>query len=282
MASLFLSYRREDSRAICLELAGELMRLMGKPNVFLDIDSIAGGDIFPVRLATALHQSDVVAVLIGPRWLTITDTHGQRRLDLPGDFVRLEVETALAGRGAVVPVLVHGAVLPSPASLPPSLQPLAHRAPLALNDDGDLERVARLLSRQALQAELAKMPRVAFPLLVGTVLLLGALGLPLVIQQLLQAQLLPPNLEGVLSVTFSVVALFALGLGVWRSIQYRLWPWLGGITSFFVLLYVVLAIPLALEIQYLSIVLQGLILLIFGIAGPRLAQLMRLWRLRGS
>jgi len=39
---------------------------------------------------------EVLIVIIGREWLTIQDRTGHRRLDDPGDFVRLELESALA------------------------------------------------------------------------------------------------------------------------------------------------------------------------------------------
>jgi hypothetical protein len=35
-------------------------------------------------------SANLLLALIGPQWLTITDENGQRRLDNPEDYVRLE------------------------------------------------------------------------------------------------------------------------------------------------------------------------------------------------
>ena len=67
-------------------------------------------------------------MFIGPGWLSTTDRDGNRRLDDPGDWVRLEVEAALRRpEVAVVPVLVNGAEMPPSHDLPDSLKPLTDR-----------------------------------------------------------------------------------------------------------------------------------------------------------
>jgi len=40
---------------------------------------------------------DVLLVIIGKKWLTCADASGNRRLDDPKDFIRLETATALRG-----------------------------------------------------------------------------------------------------------------------------------------------------------------------------------------
>lgn len=167
MGSVFISYRRDDSRDVCRVLAGALMARLGRRNVFLDVDSIAGGELFPRRLEEALRASVVVLVVIGPRWLTAADDHGLRRLDNPADFVRREIELALDSGATVLPLLVHGAAQPAAHDLPPSLQPLAALTPLALHDDPagapDLASAIRIIRRAALEADLRRLPRVASP-----------------------------------------------------------------------------------------------------------------------
>jgi hypothetical protein len=46
-----------------------------------------------------------VLVVIGPAWLAGADDQSQRRIDLPNDFVRIEIETALQQRVPIIPVL---------------------------------------------------------------------------------------------------------------------------------------------------------------------------------
>ena len=75
----------------------------------------------------------MLLALIGPQWLTITNEKGQRRLDDPEDYVRLEIETALTRKIRVIPILVDEARMPGADELPPTLAPLARRNAVEIN-----------------------------------------------------------------------------------------------------------------------------------------------------
>src|SRR6516162_5902227 len=108
----FVSYRREDSRHVADRIYDRLAAHFGKEAVFKDVDSIPLGSDFRRKLREAVEQCCAMVVVIGDRWLTLTDKAGQRRLDDENDFVRIEIETALQRRIAVVPILVDGARMP--------------------------------------------------------------------------------------------------------------------------------------------------------------------------
>jgi|GEM_PF-3115593 len=121
---VFISYRRQDSDAHALSIAQYLQSMIGAGNVFIDVDRIRPGERFPAILESHLKQSDHMLVVIGPSWLSAADDAGNRRLDNPEDWVRLEIERALARGIPIIPVCVGGAALPSAANLPQSLRPL--------------------------------------------------------------------------------------------------------------------------------------------------------------
>jgi hypothetical protein len=58
------------------------------------------------------------------------DGRGNRRLDDPNDFVRIEIATALSRDIAVFPILLPGATMPRIDQLPNDLQGLALRQAL--------------------------------------------------------------------------------------------------------------------------------------------------------
>jgi hypothetical protein len=64
--------------------------------------------------------------------LTAKDTAGQRRLDDPADFVRIETGAALKRDIPVIPVLVQGALALKPDQLPDDLKELAFRNAIEL------------------------------------------------------------------------------------------------------------------------------------------------------
>lgn len=78
---------------------------------------------------------------MGKQWATITDDAGKLRLDNPGDFVRIEVESVLArGDMLVIPILVGGANMPKPDQLPEGLRGLPTRNAFQVRPDPDFHK----------------------------------------------------------------------------------------------------------------------------------------------
>jgi hypothetical protein len=186
MPKLFISYRREDSAGFAGRLTDALEQRIGAGSVFRDVDDIRPGEDFEAVIERGLRHVQVVLVVIGPGWLEAA-ADGQRRLDRPDDFVRREVEGALASGKPVVPILVGGASMPGAAALPSALRGLANRQALVMGDASWAADLARL------QAVLA---------------------------QWLEAPAAPPASRRTLLVGMATVALAALGLGAW-------WVWQG-------------------------------------------------------
>lgn len=131
MARFFLSYRRDDSAGFAGRLADALEGQFGAGSVFRDVDDIAPGEDFVQTLDRQLQAVDAVLVMIGPRWL---EPAAAARLNDADDFVRREIETALASGKPVLPLLVGGAQMPTSAALPATLQPLARKQAVSLSD----------------------------------------------------------------------------------------------------------------------------------------------------
>lgn len=124
---IFISYRRDDARADARSIYQRLERSFGAERLFMDVDSIPRGSDFRVLLDRFLRQCTVLLVVIGRGWLDARDEHGNRRIDDPADFVRIEVAMALARKVAVIPVLLDDARMPTHDDLPLDLKPLAFR-----------------------------------------------------------------------------------------------------------------------------------------------------------
>jgi hypothetical protein len=143
--SIFISYRREDAAGEAGRLADHLTRRFGPHAVFMDIDTIAPGTDFVVELDRALGNTAVVVVVIGRKWLTVTNPDSSRRIDDSADFVRREIQTAFQRGTRVIPLLVQGAPMPSVADLPAELAPLATRQASAIQHEefsADAQRLA--------------------------------------------------------------------------------------------------------------------------------------------
>jgi hypothetical protein len=134
---VFLSYRRDDSGDLIGRIRDRLAAALGAPAIFTDIDSIPPGADFRQQITNAIARCDVVLVVIGPRWLTSADASGKPRLAHDDDFVRIEVESALARSVPVVPLLVLGAEMPRPEAVPESLRELTYRQALQVRRDPD-------------------------------------------------------------------------------------------------------------------------------------------------
>jgi hypothetical protein len=147
---IFISYRREETAYPAGWLFDRLTYRYGGNQVFKDVDSIELGDDFVEVITRAVGSCDVLLALIGEEWLTTTDEHGRRRLDNPEDFVRLEIEAALARNVRVIPILIDGARMPRADELPASLARLVRRQALELSParfDFDTGRLLKVLDR---------------------------------------------------------------------------------------------------------------------------------------
>jgi hypothetical protein len=137
MTSIFISYRRSDSADVSGRIYDRLVEHFGDEAIFKDVDDIPFGVDFKTYLSDVVATCDVELVIIGPTWLDVTNETGQRRLDDPTDFVRIEVEAALERDIPVVPLLVRGAIMPKGSALPPGLSSLTFRNGTPIRPDPD-------------------------------------------------------------------------------------------------------------------------------------------------
>jgi len=123
--TVFISYRREDSAGHAGRLFDRLASKLGRGHVFRDVDNIRPGENFIEAIRQRISASDVLFVLIGPRWLNAVDGEGRKRLEGPDDLVRLEIEVGLERKVRLIPVLLPGASMPTEKELPETLAPLS-------------------------------------------------------------------------------------------------------------------------------------------------------------
>jgi hypothetical protein len=117
MPTIVISYRRTDSSAIAGRIFDRLIAHYGEESVFLDIDNIPFGIDFHAHIQQILQRTDVVLAIIGANWLGVSPGGGTRMCE-PTDPVRFEIETAIARRMPIIPVLVDGAKMPDSTDLP--------------------------------------------------------------------------------------------------------------------------------------------------------------------
>ena len=126
-AKIFISYRREDASADARSIYQHLERHFGSQSLFMDVDTIQMGQDFRSALDDTLSKCKIALIILGQEWLDARDAQGNRRLDDPNDFVRLEITKALQRDIPVIPVLVGSARLPQEDERPDDLKPLVGR-----------------------------------------------------------------------------------------------------------------------------------------------------------
>jgi hypothetical protein len=144
--SVFINYRRDESAGYAGRIADSFEEYFGEGKVFRDIDSLEPGLDFSEAIERTLESSEVLVAVIGKNWLTATDAAGQRRLENPDDFVRVEIATALKRNMRVIPVLVQGASMPGTDELPEDLAPLTRRNAFELHDTSWRDDIRRLIT----------------------------------------------------------------------------------------------------------------------------------------
>lgn len=137
MKDIFVSYRRADSSDITGRIFDRLKARFGKDCLFKDVDSIPLGKDFRKEIAEAVGQCKVLLAVIGVDWLDVTDKPGNRRIDDPNDYVRIEISTALDRKIPVIPILVETASMPKPETLPETLRELVFRNATPVRADPD-------------------------------------------------------------------------------------------------------------------------------------------------
>jgi hypothetical protein len=148
--AIFISYRRGDTSSATGRLADALAAHFGADAIFRDVDAIEAAEDFRVALVGALDSAQVVLVVIGPTWLRAR-TAGTSTLDAPEDYVRFEIEAALAHDVPIIPVLVEGASMPAPDALPVSIRALAYRQAHEMSESRWRYDVAQLVENVARQ-----------------------------------------------------------------------------------------------------------------------------------
>ncbi|MFF3127073.1 toll/interleukin-1 receptor domain-containing protein [Streptomyces sp. NPDC057908] len=126
MPSIFLSFRKRDSRWMRDRVYRALSHHLGADEIFKSGQSIPPGADFAEILRRQAAECALMCVLIGPGWIDARGEDGVRLLDREHDWVRLEIATALRAGNHVVPVLLGDATpLPDASALPPEIAELA-------------------------------------------------------------------------------------------------------------------------------------------------------------
>ena len=113
--SIFINYRRILSKPEAMLIKQELEKHLGAGSTFLDHENIVPGEYWEAKILTSLEQAKVLLCLIPPNWLETThpDFGGKRRIDLPHDWVRREIEYCIKEGKPIIPMLLEGGRFPA-------------------------------------------------------------------------------------------------------------------------------------------------------------------------
>ncbi|MGE5261695.1 MAG: TIR domain-containing protein [Actinomycetota bacterium] len=157
--NIFINYRRDDDAGFTQALYSRLEQAFSPERLFMDIDNIAPGLDFVQVLNDEVARCDVVIAVVGKNWLSVTDETGARRLDNPEDFVRIELESALAHKKRVIPVLVNDARMPRSTELPEAMRAFARCNAVRLTHErfrADVVGLIKSLEQVLSEAEAAR------------------------------------------------------------------------------------------------------------------------------
>ncbi len=141
MPHIVISYRRAADRADGLmtrRIFDSLVAKYGAGSVFMDTEAIRPGADFRDQIAKALRGADAMLVIVGEKWLGLKGGHS--RIKEPTDWVRIEVETALATKVPVFPVLVGKGKMPTVDQLPDSLVSFSYIHAATVDEAKDFHR----------------------------------------------------------------------------------------------------------------------------------------------
>jgi tetratricopeptide (TPR) repeat protein len=173
-SNIFISYRREDAAAYAGRVCDHLGEMLGPNRVFMDVETITPGQNFSQAIDQTINGCQTMLVIIGPKWKTVLL---ERMTTEHEDYVRHEIESALARKVKVVPVLVGGAAAAELSDLPPALAEISFHQAIELRDNSfkpDCDRLAQSLG--VLRARRWRMPVLA----VTALIVVAALSIPLV------------------------------------------------------------------------------------------------------
>lgn len=137
MPKIFVSYRRIDSDQRAYAIADWLVNKYGKQNVFIDVDTIGGGDDFEYVIQNGLAQANVILIIIGHKWFDEFENRADNR---EKDFVYREVLYGLENIPTVIPILLERDIPLDENKLPPEIQPLLKRNFMVARKHPDFHR----------------------------------------------------------------------------------------------------------------------------------------------
>jgi hypothetical protein len=132
IGTAFINFRVGDAQDSAVLIDEKLRRVFGDDHVFRSSRAIPKGSLFDQVILQAVADCSVLLAVIGPNWLAKNDK-GNRRIDAPADWVRVEIEAAIAGGKPIIPILIGDLRMPKTDELPASIADLPRRQYIRLH-----------------------------------------------------------------------------------------------------------------------------------------------------
>ncbi len=120
MSSMFVSYRHQDSKPASAAVLKALTARFGADTVLCDVYSLRHGVDADQQLANTLGECSVLAAMIGPNWMSLSDASAHPQGAIKDNCLD-EILFAMDRGIPVLTVLVDGARTPEPDELPKCL-----------------------------------------------------------------------------------------------------------------------------------------------------------------
>ncbi len=126
---------------------------LGFKHVFLDVASMAGGDMFEGRIHNAIADCDLFVELIGLDWKLRLDEKAQSG---EPDVLLMEIMSAISLDKDIAPLLVDGATMPAASTLPKTIEELAVTNAKPAQSSMSVDELAEVLRAPAREAGLTR------------------------------------------------------------------------------------------------------------------------------
>lgn len=133
MPTIFINYRRTDSKSEARLLYHELVEKFTADKVIMDIDAIPPAVDFREYLGKAVSACDIFLALVGPHWIK------EGNLEDKGDWVRIEIESALKQGKKILPIMVNDGSMPDPNNVPEAIRSFCYINALPLDTGRDFD-----------------------------------------------------------------------------------------------------------------------------------------------
>ncbi|MEP6746863.1 MAG: hypothetical protein ABJB86_04005 [Bacteroidota bacterium] len=123
---IFMSYRHHDSLDDVYAILQKLNNFFGDTAIVSDNLGMPAQANIGQWIEKTIQSCDVVLLMIGENWSTLTDAGGNSKLFNPADAVLLEIACAFKYKKRIIPCILPGGAIPAAEDLPDIIKDLVY------------------------------------------------------------------------------------------------------------------------------------------------------------